>query len=408
MRTNKATRVMSIALLSGALIWSSCKKGDSDPQQSGGDNGGTTVKTHADDTPVADNTNSTVNITWDAAATKVSHEVYYAEYGRVHRISASSLLLTYHCGGQNDYWNNIALRRSDDNGATWGAAQILMADNISGYYGFSDPEILVMQNGWLMLAFAGRGNPDDNVHDNVQIRISKDNGVSWGNPQIIASGRSWEPGMVQLADGDIEMFYSSEAKWWPSNSPQQDIEFIHSTDNGTTWTAPVQVAYAANFRDGMPVPVVLANNKGIAFAIESVNNSKSPWMMWSSTDARWNYASNGTTGNSRRWLATGDNVFGGAPFLLQLPTGETLLSFQDGDGRAISDWRKSTMLVYTGNSVGNNLKRIANAWPNLPTNEGAYYSSLFLKNATTIVMVTTRNFSDGHSEIWWKEGHITR
>lgn len=410
MKSYNINRYLTLAAICGWLACSACSKsGGSDVQKGGGTGGGTTTPPpHADDQPVADNTQSTVNITWDATATKVSHDVYYAEYGRVKRVNANTLLLTYHCGGQSDYWNNIALRRSDDNGKTWGSAQILMASNAAGYYGFSNPEILVMQNGWLMLSYVGRGNPDDNVHDNVQIRISKDAGLTWGAPQIVATGRSWEPGLVQLPDGDIEMFYSSEAKWWPSNSPQQDIELIHSTDNGTTWTAPLQVAYAANFRDGMPVPVLLNNNKGIAFAIESVNNSKSPWILWSSLDARWNYASNGTTGNNRRWLGTADNVFGGAPFLMQLTTGETLLSFQDADGRAISDWKKSTMLLYTGNSVANNFKRISNAWPNLPANEGAYYSSLFLKDAATVVMVTTRNFSDGHSEIWWKEGHITR
>ncbi|SDD74213.1 BNR repeat-like domain-containing protein [Mucilaginibacter pineti] len=398
-------------LISVLLIAASCGKGANNKPTDNG-NGKTdppvTPVKHADDTPPVDNSTSTVNITWDATAKKISHDVYYAEYGRVKRISATTLLLTYHCGGANDYWNNIALRRSDDNGATWGDAQILMADNIPGYYGFSNPDILVMKNGWLMLAFVGRGNPDDNAHDNVQIRISKDQGLSWGDPKIIATGRSWEPGAIQLSDGDIELFYSSEANWWPSSNPQQDILFIHSTDNGATWSSPKEVAYASGFRDGMPTPLVLKDNKGIVFPIESVNNSKSPWVLWSSTDAKWNYNTNGTTSNGRRWLATTNNVFGGGPYMVQLSTGETLLSFQDGDGRAISDWKKSTMLVLQGNSVGANFSKTTRPWPNLPLNEGAYYSSMFLKDDNTVVLITTRNFSDNHSEIYWKEGHITR
>lgn len=364
---------------------------------------------HADDVPVADNSTSTVNITWDASARKISHNVYYAEYGRIQRVSANTLLLTYHCGGANDYWNNIALRRSEDNGATWSDAQILMASNVPGYYGFSNPQILVMQNGWLMLAFVGRGNPDDNAHDNVQIRISKDNGLTWGDPKIIATGRSWEPAMVQLPDGDIELMYSSEANWWPSNNVQQDILMIHSTDNGATWSSPREVAYSSGNRDGMATPILLSNNKGIVFPIESVNDSKSPWVLWSSTEAKWNYAGLGTVQNGRRWLATGENIFGGAPYIAQLSTGETLLSFQQAGGRNIgSDWKKNTMLVYRGNSVAKNFVRINDPWPNLPVNEGAYYSFIFMKDANTVVLVTTRNFSDNHSEIWWKEGRITR
>ncbi|MDB5130587.1 MAG: repeat-like protein [Mucilaginibacter sp.] len=366
------------------------------------------IAAYPDDLPVNDNTVPAVSISWDTAAKKISHDVYFAEYGRIHRLDPHTLLLTYHCGGQNDSWNNVAIRRSTDNGSTWGEAQIILNSNTPGYYGFSDPDILVMNNGGLILAYVGRGNPDDNAHDNVQIRISKDNGLTWGNPKIIATGRSWEPGMVQLADGDIEMFYSSEAKWWPGASPQQDILMTHSTDNGDTWTAPKEVAYAPGDRDGMPTPLLLANNEGIVFPIESVNNSKSPWVLWSSTDARWNYNSIGTTQNGRRWLSMNDNVFGGAPFMVQLATGETLLSMQDAGGRNIgSDWKKSTMLVYKGNTVAKNFARVSDPWPNLPTNEGAYYSSLFLQDQNTVILVTTRNFSDAHSEIYWKAGHIT-
>jgi hypothetical protein len=259
-----------------------------------------------------------------------------------------------------------------------------------------------------MLAYVGRGNPDDNAHDNVQIRISKDAGLTWGNPQIVATGRSWEPGMVQLSDGDIEMFYSSEANWWPGSNPQQDILLVHSTDNGATWSAPKEVAYAAGKRDGMPTPLLLNNNKGIVFPIESVNDSKSPWVMWSSTDAKWNYSTTGTTQNGRRWLTTTDNIFGGAPFIVQLQSGETLLSVQGAGGRNIgSDWKKSTMLVYKGNSTATNFTKVSDPWPNLTTGEGAYYSSMFLKDQNTVVLVTTRNFGDSHSEVYWKEGHIT-
>jgi hypothetical protein len=368
-----------------------------------------TGNTHADDLPPVDNTNPAIRINWDSTATKISHDVYFAEYGRIHRINVGTLLLTYHCGNSADSWNNIAIRRSEDNGATWDAAQILLNSSTPGYYGFSDPDILVMKNGWLMLAYVGRGNPDDNGHDNVQIRISKDNGLNWGAPQIVASGRSWEPGILQLADGDIEMFYSSEARWWPGTNPEQDILLVNSTDNGGTWSLPKEVAYASGSRDGMPTPLLLNNDKGIVFPVESVNNSKSPFVLWSSVDAKWNYNGVGSTQNNRRWLATNDAIFGGAPFMVQLNTGETLLSVQDAAGRNIgSNWKKSTMLVYEGNSVAKNFSRMTDPWPNLPTGEGAYYSSMFLKDQNTLVLVTTRNFVDGHSEVFWKEGHIAR
>ena len=66
------------------------------------------------------------------------------------------------------------------------------------------------------------------------------------------------------------------------------------------------------------------------------------------------------------------------------------------------------MLVLVGNSVAKNFSNITYPWPALPVNEGAYYSSLMLKNDSTLVMLTTRNFADNHSEIYWKEGKIAR
>lgn len=39
-----------------------------------------------------------------------------------------------------------------------------------------------------------------------------------------------------------------------------------------------------------------------------------------------------------------------------------------------------------------------------PVKEGAYQSSLYLKDNNTLVLNTARNFTDVHSEVWWKAG----
>jgi len=183
---------------------------------------------------------------------------------------------------------------------------------------------------------------------------------------------------------------------------------IHSTDNGTSWTAPAEVGFLPGKRDGMPVPLLLKDNKGIVFSIESVRNTKSPFIIWSSTAAKWNDAERGTVQNKRRWVAISDSYFGGAPYLVQLPAGETLLSFQAKAGRNVKNVKKNTMLVYAGNDEAKNFRRMNDPWPNLPENEGAYYSSLFVKDANTVVLVTTRNNAKNISEVWWKEGKIMR
>lgn len=365
-----------------------------------------------DDFPAYDNSPAGIRTTWSSTALKISHDTYSAEYGRVEPLGGDTLLLTYHFGPEGGEWDNIALRRSFDGGKSWPETETIMADNNPKYYGFANPDLHVLQNGWIMMAFNGRGNPDINDNSNIQIRISKDRSKTWEAPKIIATGRSWEPSILQLPDGEIQIFYSSEARWWGgigSTNVQQEILMVSSKDNGATWSFPRQVAYTNGMRDGMATPLLLQNGKGIVFPIESVNNTKSPWIVWSSMAAKWNYKGSGTTENNRRWLATQEPIWGGAPYMVQLPGGETILSVQDAGGRSIgSNWKKNTMLVLTGNSMAMNFGNATVAWPGLPENEGAYYSSLFVKNNQALVMVTTRNFADGHSEIWWKDGSVTR
>jgi len=368
------------------------------------------VTTHADDFPAVDNSTPTnVNIAWDNTDKKVSHTVYFAEYPRVLKLGGDSLYLVYHCGTAGNEWDNIAIRKSYDGGANWTAAEIIVADNNANYYGFANPQLTLLQNGWILLAYTGKGNPDDNLHDNIQVRISKDRGQTWGTPVIAATGRSWEPATVQLPNGEIEMMFSSEAAWWPSSDVQQEIRMATSTSNGESWAASKRVAYTTGKRDGMATPILLKDGKGILFPIESVNNSQAPWMVWSSLEAKWDYASTASTSNARRWLGTTQNIWGGAPFLVQTTSGEIILAVQDAGGRTVgSDWKKNTMLVMIGNSIAKNFTNVTQPWPALPANEGAYYTTLSMKDNNTILAFATRNFSDGHSEIYMKTGHITR
>ncbi|GAB3525795.1 hypothetical protein GCM10027443_00220 [Pontibacter brevis] len=401
----KFFRIKVLVLLLGHLVFVSCKEDTKKNPITP-----TPVTDTPEELPPVDTSTPNLTITWEDAAVKMSHQVYSAEYGRAHRVKGDTVLFTYHFGPPANEWDNIAIRRSIDGGNTWSEAETIVADDNPNYYGFANPELITLQNGDVILAYTGRGKPDDNAHANIQIRVSKDRGWTFGPPQIVATGRSWEPAMIQLPDGEIELFYSSEALWWSGpgdTAEQQEILMVRSTDNGATWSAPIQVAYTPGMRDGMAVPLVLQDGKGIVFPIESVNNTASPWIVWSSLEARWNYDRVGSLQNERRWLATKAPIWGGAPFIIQLPTGETILSVQDRGGRAIgSDWKKNTMLVLVGNSVAKNFTNISYPWPGLPTNEGAYYSSLFLKDAQTLVLVTTRNYADGHSEVYWKEGHI--
>ena len=364
-----------------------------------------------DDFPEHTDTLRTAKIIWDKTEKKISHDVYFSEYGRIERLSGDTIMLVYHFGPKGKEWDNIGLRRSDDNGKTWSEVSVMSPDHkLQKYSGFCTPELLMLKNRKLMLAYAGRGIPDDTLHNNLQVRISSDFGKSWSDPKVVAIGRSWEPGMIQLDNGEIQLFFANEIdNKGAKGRPEQQIMMIASKDDGANWSNAKKVAFTPKVRDGMPVPLLLNDKKGIVFFIEAVENHRSPEVIWSSLKANWNYSGLASADNGRRWFGAIDPIWGGAPYALQLPTGETIIAMQTEAGRKLDrykEWKKNSVVVMVGNSVAKNFGSLSWPYPDLPITEGRYFCSLFQKDKNTIVLVSTRNNKEGRSEIFWKEGKV--
>ena len=330
----------------------------------------------------------------------------FGEYGRVERLGESDTLLLVYQGGPNTGdWINIYMRKSYDNGETWTNQETLMdlADYPGQYWRFCTPEILYLQNGWILVAIEANARPDEN-QSSVQILISKDSARTWEDPVVYKTGRTWEPSMVQLPHGEIELFYSSEAKWWPGDPIYQDIQVIRSTDNGLSWSDPQVVAYYPDKRDGMPVPAVLQGNKGVVFTIETVGSGNSPYIIHRDMDSPWILATSDFFNGPHRWWVDGFSGHGGAPYILQLPTGETILSVHVYRG---GDWHQNNyQQVMIGDNNVKNFEGLTSPWGVLPWGESAINNSLFLKDDTTIVTISTRMFSNGTGGLYWLEGEI--
>lgn len=347
-------------------------------------------------------------IVWNdpSTARKISQDGYFADYGRVKRVGTSdTLILVYQGGPNNGDWVNVCMRMSYDNGNTWTNQRILMniEDYIDKYWRFCTPEVLVLKNGWVLLAFEANAKPDENK-SSVQILISKDTCKTWEGPVIYVTGRSWEPAMVELPNGEIELFYSSEAKWWPNEPIYQEIIQICSTDKGYSWSQPRTVAYYPYKRDGMPVPLLLQGNKGVVFAIETVNSTVSPFIVKRDLASQWILTTSNFTNSPWRWVVSNFSGHGGAPYLLQLPTGEVVLSAHIYRG---GDWHQNNyMQVMIGDNNAKNFSQLTTPWGVLPLNQSAVNNSLFLKDNETIVAISCRMFPDGSGGIYWLEGKI--
>jgi len=363
-----------------------------------------------------DNTSSGIKhrIMWNTTLKQISPVGLKTEYPRVLRVNTNTLLCAYH-GGANDFWVNIYLQKSYDNGVSWTKPTILLDKESStfgqAYWRFTNPEMIKLKNGWIVMSVTANGNPETNNNCHVMVMVSKDGGETWGDPTIMGRGRTWEPMIVQLPNGELELYVSSEAQWWGlSGTVNQEILYARSTDNGETWTELKRASYSPDRRDGMPVGIVMKGNKGVLFSIEIVNDNGwgSPTFVKRALNEEWDATPWNNVNTAKRWDVP-MNAYGGAPYTVQLPTGEIIITAH-ADGRSV--WQTSYPRIVIADSNGKIFSTPTIPITNLPALQGLYYNSLFLKDANTIWLVMTNALyaADGTTrlkgEIKYIEGKI--
>lgn len=348
-------------------------------------------------------------IVWDQTTAKFVTEGGYA---RVRRIASGELALVYSAK------RDVFIRKSADNGKTW-SDPVLVAHTEG--YGNTNSELTQLSNGWLLYAWNGRPSKrDTTLHYTIMTKISRDNGASWGDGRNPYSGDIkwnngvWEPVTMQLPTGEIQLFFANESPY--RETEEQEITLMRSFDNGLTWGEPKQVSFRAGSRDGMPVPVYLKNKKGIVFAIEDngINGSFKPVIIWSSVADNWNQES-ALANSPRRWHALRSDcrlpapVYAGAPYIVQLPSGEMLLSIQSTEGRISNQDKFAIMQVYVGNDRAKDFANKSTPFPNLPDNANALWNSLTVLDKNTVMAISS--ISTGTPDkngIWIVTGKVVR
>lgn len=340
-----------------------------------------------------------------------------AAYPRARELSNGEILLVYHYGeGVGNFGSRVAARRSRDGGATWFQTEEVDGPREKGFWGFANPDFVELGGGRIMLVSAARGKADPGArdpfdsecrHSGLRVRFSDDYGATWGAPQMIAAGRGrvWEPAIVRLPNGEIEVFYANESTDLQVEGAMQSIESVRSTDGGKTWSVPIIVAENAFCRNGMPAALALSNGHVIC-AQEVVGRTTSPWI------------SDTLHGRPLRfWLAQNQYAFGAAPFLARGPDGNTLLVFhtQYRQARRFSRlsgaWLLSDILVQHGNALGNGFGPASSPWPGKDALTGAFFPScMTLRNGTVVVLASFMTVHpDGSTStvVRWIEGRMT-
>lgn len=336
------------------------------------------------------------------------------EYPRMCRVDENKILLAYH-GGETEAWLNTYLRKSYDNGKTWtDPVEIYNKQNSflgSGYYRIVNPEMTRLSNGWIILTVVANAKPETNQNCKVLASISKDGGETWGDPIVVGRERTWEPQVVQLPNGELELLVSSEGWWWDNQRDNifQQIVSARSNDFGETWTSYDVASYKPGARDGMPVSVVMQGNKGVAFIEESVGGGVPPTIQFRKLNEKFDGTNWNGADSNRRWRVDALDTGAGAPYMIQLPTGEFLImAHQRQTGSVWQTCRPTTVLA---DNTGKNFRYAESPLASvLPSQCGAYYNSFFLYDNDTVWLVFTKAQYDGtvrkESDIMIMQGKI--
>ncbi|MBE7213246.1 MAG: exo-alpha-sialidase [Gluconacetobacter diazotrophicus] len=335
-------------------------------------------------------------VQWDRASDHVvsaAHDTG-AACPKARQLSDGEVLLTYHHGeSYGNCGSRVTIRRSRDGGATWFQSQEVESPE-RGFWGFSNPDVVELGRGRLLLVSAARGRADTDGGDGffdecrrsgLRLRFSEDYGATWGPPRMIAmgQGRVWEPAVARLPGGELQIFFAIESPALMTGGSTQCIEFVRSTDGGQKWSAPELISREPGCRNG--VPNVLPTKDGhVLCAQEVVGMNTSPWIIDTLQGKVLHYG-----------LAQDQYEFGGAPFLARAPDGGTLLAFhsqcrQSAYLRQFSGaWLFSDIYVQRGDAEGRNFGPASAPWPTYNELSGAFFPSLLvLKDGTLLVLAS--------------------
>ena len=152
-----------------------------------------------------------------------------------------TVVLAYHAQGsynENGSWSRdlrrvqMRITRSHDGGATWEASQPLNFTPMEKHSAYG--RILALSDGTMLLPiYGGAIEETERTEDCAYLLRSHDNGRTWGDPTLIATGHN-ETGFILLPNGDLVAAMRS-------GDQRALLAVSRSADGGTTWTEPIPV-----------------------------------------------------------------------------------------------------------------------------------------------------------------------
>lgn len=294
---------------------------------------------------------------------------YYTRYPIITDMGSHGYILTWQDGeGQNNNGASTYYAVSSDlkswtcEGTLFEKKFLRLGSGFSAVYRYytnatthllSDGRLMAVASFWCTDTYSSSGvdAQDNYVLDQamkdhgIVVKFSSDYGRTWGSEQVVYYGPNWETHVMEPATGHIELYFAeSRPKISGSHS---GTSMIYSTDGGKNWSpAPGNKPYrvmrkywtdssnagglSEKFTYQMPVGIRLNGSNQMAFAMECITGSVgSPThhisVVYSPESGQWKYLEGnevGPAGNNLENFTKGIR-----PYLLQFPSGETVLSY---------------------------------------------------------------------------------
>lgn len=357
-----------------------------------------------------------IRIAWDYSsmqklAPQGQRFARWAGYPRVRKLTDGTLMTVYDIDGNGE------MVLSKDHGKTWSSPVVTFRQhtytNSTGQstdVNIANSELYQLNNGDLVMACNYRPAKDEIAPYAIAIRRSSDMGQTWTADQVIFEAQPrftdgcWEPSFLQLPNGELQVYFANEAPFTTSN--EQNISMLSSPDNGKTWTKePKTVSFRANRRDGMPVALLVDDEILVSVEDNNIDQFK-PYLVRCAVSDNWSSPVLAGSPNREYMLNTKipDAVYAGAPYIMRIPTGEVILSYQTTSGRS-SNWELSTMEVAIGDKKGRKFAKLTRPF-DVPLTREAKWNSISMWDENTVVAASTTSFRNTNCEVWIINGHI--
>ncbi len=276
-----------------------------------------------------------------------------AWYPRIKLMKNGEYIMFYMNG---DVGHDIYVTRSKDLKKWYGTHKIFDKSSTSDKRMYASADAIVLENGDIIVAAGFRKDYRGNQLTNgIEIRRSSDNGNTWTAPEVIYTGAVWEPSLLQLPSGEVQIYWTnthvegSTDPYGRADDNSTGTAMLRSFDNGKTWNGNPAVPYTAQivaqqytytgsdgkyFNGQMPVATVLNNGK-IALALEvrtkKSNGDKTYNLSIAYTDVNNSWPKSlGLEEEGPSTLKKNFMKEVAGPYIRQFPSGETILTYHWG------------------------------------------------------------------------------